>query len=105
MKNCLITTCFLLFVSQSMFMIVAAFLFDYCFGYYLFEIFKYKNQKDDIIDFFFQVIIKNMAQMMELLTNEMQEIKTEDDILLGNDLSIEQKFLNNVVDKCSGYLL
>ena len=95
-----------------MFMIVAAFLFGYCFGYYLFEIFKYKNQKDDIIDFFFQVIIKNMAQMMELLTNEMQEIKTEDDILLGNDLSIEQKFLNieqkflnNVVDKCSGYLL
>ena len=46
-----------------------------------------------------------MAQMMELLTKEMQEIKTEDDILLGNDLSIEQKFLNNVVDKCSGYLL
>ena len=42
-----------MFVSQSMFMIVAAFLFGYCFGYYLFEIFKYKNQKDDIIDFFF----------------------------------------------------
>ena len=53
-----------------------------------------------------------MAQSMELLTKEMQGIKTEDDILLGNDLSIEQKFLNieqkflnNVVDKCSGYLL
>ena len=44
--------CFLLFVSQSMFMIVAAFLFGYCFGYYLFEIFKYKNQKDDIVEFF-----------------------------------------------------
>ena len=33
-------------------MIVAAFLFGYCFGYYLFEIFKYKNQKDDIVEFF-----------------------------------------------------
>ena len=31
-----------------MFMIIAAFLFGYCFGYYLFEIFKYKNQNDDI---------------------------------------------------------
>ena len=34
-----------------MFMIVAAFLFGYCFGYYLFEFFKYKNQKEDIIEF------------------------------------------------------
>ena len=50
---------------------------------------------------FFQVIIKNTAQSMELLTKEMQEIKSEDNILLGNDLSFEQKFLNNAVDKCS----
>ena len=31
----------------------------------------------------------------------MQDIKIKDDILLGNDLSFEQKFLNHVVDKCS----
>ena len=42
-----------------------------------------------------------MAQSMEVLTKETQEIKIEDDILLGNDVSFEQKFLNNVNDKCS----
>ena len=100
MKNCLIINCSLLFVSQSMFMIVAVFLFGYSFGYYLFEIFKYKNQKDDFIELF-SSYNKNIAQSMELLTKEMQEIKIEDDVLLGNDLSFEQKFLNNIVDKCS----
>ena len=42
-----------------------------------------------------------MAQSMELLTKEIQNMKIEDDIHLGNDLSFEQKFLNNAVDKCS----
>ena len=35
-----------------MFMIIGAFLFGYCFGHYLFEIFKYKNQKGDIDKFY-----------------------------------------------------
>ena len=38
----------LMFVTQK----IGAFLFVYCFGYYLFEIVKYKNQKDDIDTFF-----------------------------------------------------
>ena len=42
-----------------------------------------------------------MTQSMELLTKKMQDIKIIDDILLGNDLSFEQKFLNHVVYKCS----
>ena len=50
---------------------------------------------------FFQVIIRNMAQSMGLLTEKMQEIKIKDDIFLGNNLSFEQKFLNHVVNKCS----
>ena len=50
---------------------------------------------------FFQVIIRNKAQTMELLTEKMQDIKIKDNILLGNDLYFEQKFLNHVVDKCS----
>ena len=29
------------------------------------------------------------------------KIEIEGNILLGNDLSFEQKFLNNAVDKCS----
>ena len=40
-----------MFVTQRMFMIIAAFLSGYCFGYYLFEIFKYKNRKDDLDKF------------------------------------------------------
>ena len=35
-----------------------------------------------------------MTQSMELLTKKMQDIKIIDDILLGNDLSFEQKFLS-----------
>ena len=34
-----------------MFMIIAAFLSGYCFGYYLFEILRYKNSKDHIESF------------------------------------------------------
>ena len=44
-------------------------------------------------------MIRNMAQSMELLTEKMQDIKIKDNILLGNDLSFEEKFLNHVVDK------
>ena len=64
--------------------------FGYCFGYCLFEIFKYKNQKDDIIEFF-PIYDKKYGSKIEI----------EGNILLGNDLSFEQKFLNNAVDKCS----
>ena len=42
-----------------------------------------------------------MTQSMELLTKKMQDVKIKNDILLGNDLSFEQKFLNHVVYKCS----
>ena len=41
-----------MFVTQRMFMIIAAFLSGYSFSYYSFEIFKYNNQKDDIDKFF-----------------------------------------------------
>ena len=41
-----------MFVTQTMFTIIGVFLFGYCFGYYLFEILKYKNQKNDIDKFF-----------------------------------------------------
>ena len=38
-------------MSVRMFLIVGAFLFGYCFGYYPFEIFKYKK-KHEINEFF-----------------------------------------------------
>ena len=39
-------------MSVKMFVILGAFLFGYSFGYYLFEISKYKNNKDEIHQFF-----------------------------------------------------
>ena len=41
-----------------------------------------------------------MAQSIELLAEKMQDIKMGDDIFLGNDLSHEKKFLNQVIENC-----
>ena len=43
---------YLTFTNERMVMIIAAFLFGYCFGCFLFEILRYKNSKDDIEIFF-----------------------------------------------------
>ena len=42
-----------------------------------------------------------MAQSIELLTEKMQDIKIGEDIFLGNDLSYEKKFLNQIIESCS----
>ena len=49
---------------------------------------------------FFRVVIRNMAQNIELLTKKVQDIKINVDIFLGNNLSFEQKFLNQIVENC-----
>ena len=41
-----------------------------------------------------------MAQEIELLTEKIQDIKIDDDISFGKDLSFEQKFLNQIVEVC-----
>ena len=41
-----------------------------------------------------------MKQGIELLTKKIQDIKINDDIFHGNDLSFEQKFLNEIVEVC-----
>ena len=53
-----------------------------------------------ILKVFLQVVIKNMAQEIELLTEKIQDIKIDDDISFGKDLSFEQKFLNQIVEVC-----
>ena len=53
-----------------------------------------------ILKVFFQVIIKNMAQEIELLTEKIQDVKIDDNIFFGKDLSFEQKFLNKIVKVC-----
>ena len=42
----------LMIMSERMFIIVGAFLFGYCLGYYSFELMKYKNRKHEIHEFF-----------------------------------------------------
>ena len=41
-----------------------------------------------------------MAQGIELLTEKIQDIKINNNILFGKDLSFEQKFLNQIVEVC-----
>ena len=49
MKQYIAYVIFLLMVmSERMIVIVGAFLFRYCLGYYSFETFKYKNKKHEI---------------------------------------------------------
>ena len=40
-----------------------------------------------------------MACNVDFLTKKLEEIKISDDIFLGNDLSYEETFLNNVIEK------
>ena len=47
-------------VSEKMFITVTSFVFGCCVGYYLFELFKPKNPRDEINDFFY-VILENIA--------------------------------------------
>ena len=41
-----------MFMTERMFIITGAFLFGYCLGYCSFDIFKYKNRKHEIHEFF-----------------------------------------------------
>ena len=40
-----------------------------------------------------------MAWNVDFLTKKLEEIKISDYIFLGNDLSYEETFLNNVIEK------
>ena len=87
-----------MFMTERMFIIIGAFLFGYCLGYYSFDLIKYKNRKHEIHEFFLSYD-KNMACSREFLTKKLEEIKFSDDIFLGNDLSYVGKFLNSVIEK------
>ena len=87
-----------MFMTERMFIIIGNFLFGYCLGYYSFDIFKYKNQKHEIDDFF-SSYNKKYGMQHRILTKKMEEIKITDDIFLGNDLFYEENFLNNVIEK------
>ena len=48
----------MMIMSEKMFLLLGAFVFGYCVGYYSFEILKYKNRKEEIHDFFLSYNIK-----------------------------------------------
>ena len=52
----------LMIMSERMFIIVGAFLFGYCLGYFSFELMKYKNRKHEIHEFFLSYNTKYSMQ-------------------------------------------
>ena len=78
-------------MSEKMFIIVSSFLFGYCVGYYSFELVKSKNQKYGIHDFFLNYN-KKMANSVESLIKQLEEVKINDDCFLGKDLFYEKIF-------------
>ena len=40
-----------------------------------------------------------MACSVDVLTKKLEEIKIGDDVFLGNDLSYEENFINNLIKK------
>ena len=73
-----------------MFMIVAAFFLVIVLAIACLKFLNIRIKKTILLNFF-QFMIKKYGSKIEI----------EGNILLGNDLSFEQKFLNNAVDKCS----
>ena len=84
-------------LSEKLFMVVGAFLLGYCLGYYSFEILKYKNRKEEIHEFF-QRYSKKYGASNWLHYEKLVETKIAQDNFFGNDLSNEQKLLNDVTE-------
>ena len=81
-------------MSERMFIIAGAFLFGYCFGYYLFEFMKSKNRKHEIHEFFLSC---NKKYGMQCRLFDENIGRDKNDIFLEDDLSYEKKILNGVI--------
>ena len=85
-------------MSEKMFVVVGAFVFGYCLGYYSFEILKYKKRKEESHEFFANYNKKYGSQCRRSYE------KTRRDqncwrYFFGKDLSYEQNFLNAIIEK------
>ena len=76
-----------MFMTGKMFIIIGTF-----------DVFKYKNRKHEIHDFFLSCD-KKYGMQRRVFNEKMEEIKITDDAFLGNDLSYEDNFLNSVIEK------
>ena len=77
-------------LSEKLLTTLGAFLFGYCLGYYSFELFKYKNKKEEIHEFFSSYSKKNGSKYQSN-SRKLEEIKV--------DLSYERKFLDETTEK------
>ena len=72
-----------------------SFLFGYRLGYHSFEIFKYKNKKHEINEYFSSYNRYMAPHSIEFLVKELDKIKISDDGFFGKDLT----FLNKLIEK------
>ena len=70
-QNILYVIFIVMIMSEKMFVVVDAFVFGYCLGYYSFEIFKYKNWAEEIHECFLRYK-KNMADSVDVLTKKLE---------------------------------
>ena len=80
-----------MFMTEGIFIIIGAFVFGNCLGYYSFDIFKYKNRKHEI-NYFFSSYNRKYSMQHRILERKMEEVKIADDIFLGNDYLIRKIF-------------
>ena len=88
----------ILILSEKLCIVLVAFLFGYIVGYNLFEIFTYRNKKDEIHEFF-SSYKKDMAQAIDEISNLLENIKLAKDNFLGKDLSVERNFCDVVSEQ------
>ena len=89
------------YLFDTIFQLLIAFMFSYCFGYFMFEVFKKKVKKKKLKNFF-QHIMENMASK-EGDVSDLQNKFSGIEINLDN-FSIEKKFLEELKQKLSEVL-
>ena len=78
-------------MSENMFVVVGAFVFGYCLGYYSFELFKYKNRAEEIHQCFLRYKEKYDSQCRRSC-EKLKEIKIADDIFLEKICCMNKTF-------------
>ena len=81
------------YLFDTIFQLLIAFMFSYCFGYFMFEVFKKKVKKKKLKNFF-QHIMENMASK-EGDVSDLENKFSGIEINLDN-FSIEKKFFRRI---------
>ena len=90
-QNILYVIFIVMIMSENMFVVVGAFVFGYCLGYYSFELFKYKNRAEEIHQCFLRYKEKYGSQCRRSC-EKLKEIKIADDIFLEKICCMNKTF-------------